>query len=183
MIVLGIDPGTYLCGYGIIENNENGIQYFDSGIIDQPHNLSLPQRLKNVYDQISKIIHKHCPDEMSIEDVFVSKNPRSTLKLGEARGVAILAAANSNIPVYEYSPTEVKASVTGNGRSSKLEVQKMISSILNINIKMKPDTSDALAIAICHVHNYSLYKKYGFKIRKKSTKRKRFNLNDISAQR
>jgi len=183
MIVLGVDPGTYVCGYGIIENIDNKLSYLDSGFINQPHNLSLPQRLKNVYDEISTIIHKHHPDEMSIEDVFVSKNPRSTLKLGEARGVAILAAANFDIPVFEYSPTEVKASVTGNGRSSKFEVQKMISSILNINGNMKADTSDALAIAICHVNNSALYRKYGFKIRKKSTKRKRFSLNDIPTQR
>lgn len=183
MIILGVDPGTYVCGYGIIKNQDNQIQYLDSGYINQPHNLLLPQRLKNVYDQISKIIDKHCPVEMSIEDVFISKNPRSTLKLGEARGVAILAAANFNMPVFEYSPTEVKASVTGNGRSSKLDVQKMISSILNISSNLKPDTSDALAIAICHAHNSALYKKYGFQIRKKSTKRKRFNLNDIASQR
>ena len=117
---------------------------------------------------------------MSIEDVFVSKNPRSTLKLGEARGAALLAAAGSNIPVYEYSPTEVKASVTGNGRSTKMEVKRMILSILKLDDDIRTDTADALAIAICHIHNSELTKKYGFKLRKKSTKRKRFNLNDIS---
>ena len=183
MKVLGVDPGTYVCGYGLIESDGNEIKFLDSGFIGQPRNLSLPLRLKNIFDKLNTIINIYNPDEMSIEDVFVSKNPRSTLKLGEARGVAILAASVSNIPVYEYSPTEVKASVTGNGRSSKLDVMKMISSILNIKKSMRSDTSDALAIAICHIHNSALQKKYGFKIRKKSARKKRFSIDDIPAQR
>lgn len=182
MIVLGVDPGTYICGYGLIKNKDNEIELVDSGFISQPKNLSFPVRLRNLYDHLCKVISVYNPDEMSIEDTFVSKNPRSTMKLGEARGVAMLAAAVSDIPVFEYSPTEVKASVTGNGRSSKAEVQRMIFSILDMDrVTLKTDASDAIAIAICHIHNTGLYKKYGFSIRKKSAKRKRFNLNDITS--
>lgn len=179
MIVIGVDPGTYICGYGVVENTGKSLNCLTSGFIDQPKNLSLPLRLKNIYENLSQVIQEHAPHEMSIEDVFVSKNIRSTLKLGEARGVAILSAASANIPVYEYSPTEVKSAITGNGRSNKAVVQKMIQSILGIDNFSNFDISDALAIAICHINNIEIEKKYGFKFRKKSNRKRRFSINDI----
>jgi len=179
MVVIGVDPGTIVSGYGIVEIKDNDFYCISSGFISQPKNLSLPNRLKNIYEKLSALIEQFSPDEMSIEDVFFSKNVQSTLKLGEARGVSILAAASADIPVYEYSPTEVKSSITGNGRASKLEVQKMIYTMLNINGLEKTDTSDALAIAICHLNSIAITKKYGFSIRKKYRSKKRFSLNDI----
>lgn len=179
MIVIGIDPGTIVSGYGIVEVRDSGFNCIDPGFISQPQSRSIPSRLKHIYGKLSELIEQFSPDEMSIEDVFFSKNPRSTLKLGEARGVSILAAATADIPVFEYSPTEVKSAVTGNGRATKLDVQKMISAMLNIDYFEKSDTSDALAIAICHLNSIEIKKKYGFTIRKKSRSKKRFTLNDI----
>ena len=179
MVVIGVDPGTIVSGYGIVENRGSDFHCISSGFIAQPKNLTLPNRLKNIYEKLAVLIEEFSPDEMSIEDVFYSKNIQSTLKLGEARGVSILAAASANIPVYQYSPTEVKSAITGNGRATKLEVQKMIYTMLNINGLEKTDTSDALAIAICHLNSIAITKKYGFSIRKKSRAKKRFSLNDI----
>ncbi|NIP37729.1 MAG: crossover junction endodeoxyribonuclease RuvC [Candidatus Dadabacteria bacterium] len=179
MIVIGVDPGTIVSGYGIVEVRDSSFYCISSGFISQPRSRSLPNRLRHIYGKLAGLIEQYSPDEMSIEDVFFSKNARSTLKLGEARGVSILAAAAADIPVYEYSPTEVKSAVTGNGRATKTDVQKMISAMLNIPEFEKSDTSDALAIAICHLNSIEIKKKYGFSIRKKSRAKKRFNLNDI----
>jgi crossover junction endodeoxyribonuclease RuvC len=179
MIVIGVDPGTIVSGYGIVEIKDNTFICLNCGFISQPKNRSLPYRLKYIYNKLTDLIDEFSPDEMSIEDVFFSKNAKSTLKLGEARGVSILAAASAGIPVYEYSPTEVKSAITGNGRSSKLEVQKMIYTMLNIGGLEKTDTSDALAIAICHLNSIAINKKYGFSIRKKYRSKRRFSLNDI----
>lgn len=179
MIVIGVDPGTIVSGYGIVEVRDNTFNCLDCGYISQPQSRSLPKRLKHIYKKLADLIDEFSPDEMSIEDVFFSKNARSTLKLGEARGVAILAGASADIPVFEYSPTEVKSAITGNGRATKMEVQKMIYTMLNINGLEKTDTSDALAIAICHLNSIAVNKKYGFNIRKKSRSKKRFTLNDI----
>ncbi|NIT14066.1 MAG: crossover junction endodeoxyribonuclease RuvC [Candidatus Dadabacteria bacterium] len=179
MIVIGVDPGTIVSGYGIVETRNDSYYCLDAGSISQPQNRSLPYRLRFIYHKLTELIDRYSPDQMSIEDVFFSKNARSTLKLGEARGVSILAAASADIPVFEYSPTEVKSAITGNGRASKTDVQKMISTMLNMNGFDKSDTSDALAIAICHINSIGIKNRYGFSIRKKTRSKKRFSLNDI----
>lgn len=179
MIVIGVDPGTIVSGYGIVQRRDNSFHCLHSGYISQTQGSTPQDRLKHIYTSLVEIIDEYNPDEMSIEDVFYAKNIRSTLKLGEARGVSMLAAASVDIPVYQYSPTEVKSAVTGNGRATKEQVQQMICTMLNIDTTEKTDTSDALAIAVCHLHSTAINKKYGFNIRKKYRKTKRFTLNDI----
>jgi len=156
--IIGIDPGSLTTGIGIIEIKNNNAVLVEYDAISMSSKHPLTQRLKKIYDTCLKKIKKYKPDEFAIETVFYGKNIQSTLKLGQARGVAIIAAVNSGIPVSEYSPREVKKSVTGNGAASKEQVQFMIKSILAI--KENPafiDSSDALAISLCHF--YSLQSK------------------------
>ena len=151
MKILGIDPGSVITGIGIIESVGDKVKLIDFDVINMNSKIALTNRLKIIYDKCIDTINKYKPDELAIETAFFGKNIQSTLKLGQARGVAILAALNSNLVVSEYSPREVKKSVTGNGASSKEQVKYMVKSILKI--KEDPqfiDSSDALAIAICH---------------------------------
>jgi crossover junction endodeoxyribonuclease RuvC len=161
MLILGIDPGTRIIGYGIIETNPKtkAIAY---GAIRTQEALpkksacdasTLSVRLLRSYQQILKLIKKYQPDQMAIETVFFSLDAQAAIKIGEARGVALLAAAATSTPVAEYAPTEIKKSVTGNGRADKIQVAEMVKNILSLNDIPKPyDASDALAIAICHSH-------------------------------
>lgn len=154
MRIIGIDPGTSVTGIGIIEykNDKTSLVFYDT--INLNSKLSLPERLKIIYDSCLECIKKFSPDEFAIETAFYGKNIQSTLKLGQARGVAIIAALNSNLKISEYSPREIKKSVTGNGASSKEQVQYMVKSILSIKSKseMPVDSSDAVAVALCHFH-------------------------------
>ena len=168
MLILGIDPGTRIIGYGIVETHPK-TKVITYGVIktqdalpkkSQPKNpyatseaTTLATRLLRIYQQILKIIKEYQPDQMAIETVFFSMDAQATIKIGEARGVALLAAATTSTPVYEYSPAEVKKSVTGNGRADKIQVAEMVKNILSLDEIPKPyDASDALAIAICHTH-------------------------------
>lgn len=151
MIILGIDPGTRITGYGVIKFNNNSFVKIANGSITLPSSKSIPVRLKIIYDQLNKIIKKYQPDEFAIETAFYGKNVQSAMKIGYARGVAILCAMNNNLETFEYSPREVKKSVVGKGSASKEQVSFMIKTLLNIKSeKIKVDESDALAIAICH---------------------------------
>ena len=151
MIILGVDPGTIITGYGVVQFNNNKLKHITNGIIKLPSNSTLPNKLKIIYTDLEKIIKFHKPDEFAIETAFYGKNIQSALKIGYARGVSLLAAVNNKIPVGEYSPAEVKKAVVGKGRASKEQVAFMINVILELKkIKMKTDESDALAIAICH---------------------------------
>lgn len=154
MRIIGIDPGTTVSGMGIIELRENKINLIHYHSLNLNSKESLPDRLKKIYDECLTCIKKFKPDEFAIETAFYGKNIQSTLKLGQARGVAIIAALNSNLKITEYSPREVKKSVTGNGASSKEQVQYMVKSILSAEKdKMEIDSSDALAVALCHYYN------------------------------
>lgn len=158
MRIIGIDPGTTITGIGIIEHNNGHSVLIYHTSLNLNKKDSLPERLKIIYDRCFECILKYKPDEFAIETAFYGKNIQSTLKLGQARGVAIIAALNSNLKVSEYSPREIKKSVTGNGASSKEQVQYMVKTILSLKDHSMPvDSSDAIAIALCHLNSMQNY--------------------------
>ncbi|MBA4251469.1 MAG: crossover junction endodeoxyribonuclease RuvC [Chlorobiaceae bacterium] len=151
MIILGIDPGTIKTGYGIIKYENDFLTSINFGTISIPSKKNIPQKLEIIYDNISALIKKYRPDQYAIETAFYGKNVQSTLKIGYARGVSILAAVHNGLEVNEYSPREIKKSVVGSGAASKEQVNFMIKTLLNLKKeKIKLDESDALAVAICH---------------------------------
>jgi crossover junction endodeoxyribonuclease RuvC len=151
LIVLGVDPGTLVTGYGIVARENNEVRMVTCGSITNRGDRSMPMRLHKIYADLCALIAKYHPDECAIESAFYGKNAQSALKLGHARGVSILAAVEQQIPTTEYSPREVKRAIVGTGAASKQQVQFMVKSLLGItNSRMLHDTSDALAIAICH---------------------------------
>lgn len=151
MRIIGIDPGTITTGFGIIEYDRNEIKHIHSGIISIPATKDFAPRLQKIYDELNLIIKKYKPDEFALETAFYGKNVQSALKIGYARGVSLLAAAHNGLPIKEYSPREIKKAVTGNGASSKEQVQYMIKKLMSINRKkIKFDETDALAVAVCH---------------------------------
>lgn len=151
MIILGVDPGTNFTGFGIIKQNSNCFIRIKNGIIKLPASKDLPQKLEIIYDEVVKVIRKYKPDEFAIETAFYGKNVQSAMKIGYARGAALLAAVHNKIPASEYSPREIKKSVVGRGAASKEQVYFMIKTLLELKEeKMKYDESDALAVALCH---------------------------------
>lgn len=154
MKILGIDPGTQVAGYGVIEKIGSKIVAVDYGSIKANRNQTFPQRLQTIHDKIMDIISIHKPDQMAIEEVFYSKNIKSAIRIGEGRGIVFLCAASANIPITEYAATVIKKAVVGNGNAQKEQVQEMVKIILDLHEIPEPrDASDALAIAICHSHN------------------------------
>ncbi len=151
MRIIGIDPGSRITGIGIIESDGRHSRHIFSTCI-RLGNASFPDRLGKIYQDIELIIKKYQPQQMAIEDVFLSKNPSSALKLGQARGAAICATVMQNIPVFEYSAREVKQAVVGKGSADKLQVQHMVKLLLNLQGKIQEDTADGLAIALSHAH-------------------------------
>jgi crossover junction endodeoxyribonuclease RuvC len=146
-----VDPGSACTGYGLISGEGDNIFYQSSGVIILPRKANRYERLKTIHIGIGKVIQEQSPTHFAIEEVFYSKNPKSALVLGEARGAAILAAALSNLPVYEYSAREIKQAVTGNGAAHKNQVNFMLGKLLKLGTPPeKEDESDALAVAVCH---------------------------------
>jgi len=157
MRVLGVDPGTLTSGYGIVAEEDHKLFHVASGGISPSAKQPFPKRLKKIYEELEKIIEKYRPHAVVVEDLFVSKNMKSALKLGHARGVAILAAMNAGVPVFEYAPLEVKQAVVGNGKAEKKQVQLMVKMLLELPKAPHPaDAADALAAAICHIHSSRL---------------------------
>jgi crossover junction endodeoxyribonuclease RuvC len=153
MIILGVDPGTLITGYGVIEKNDDALRVLDVGVIKISPTDKMPLRLKRIYASLCTIIERYHPDEFAIETAFYSKNAQSALKIGQARGVSILAGVNFEVPVTEYSPREVKKAVVGNGAASKEQVKYMIKNLLRLKIAPQYfDATDALAVAVCHSH-------------------------------
>ncbi|MBX7150247.1 crossover junction endodeoxyribonuclease RuvC [bacterium] len=152
MIILGIDPGTQLLGFGIISYEKNRLSYLASGYLELPANLSLPLKLNEIYNNLDRLIKKYKPKELAIENVFVHQNVKSALKLGHARGIAILAGVHHNLKINEYSPKEMKMAVVGNGNASKVQVRFMVSKLLQLSREPSLDESDALGLAVCHAH-------------------------------
>lgn len=158
MRVFGIDCGTEITGYGIVEwddaAREPRLVSLGAGGIRLPKREPLPQRLALVYAELTAMLEAHCPDVVAIEEVFYSVNAKSALKLGQVRGVALLAAANARLPVAEYAPLKIKSTVTGYGLAQKEQVQFMVARLLNLAERPEPaDAADALAIAICHIQH------------------------------
>lgn len=154
MRVLGIDCGGEFTGYGVVEMLSTGrLCCLTCGAVKLSPRESLPRRLSRIYTQLGAIITEHQPDEVAIEDIFYALNVKSALKLGQVRGVAMLAAAAAGLEVAEYSPLTIKSSVVGYGRAEKQQVQHMVTRLLELAEPPEPmDASDALAIAICHLH-------------------------------
>lgn len=154
MRVLGIDCGTEYTGYGVAELAHDGkLTCLTCGAIKLSTRESMSSRLAKIFDQLGAIIAEHHPDRVAIEDVFYALNVKSALKLGQVRGVAMLAAASAGLEVAEYSPLSIKCAVVGYGRAEKQQVQHMVTRLLNLAvIPEPPDAADALAIAICHLH-------------------------------
>jgi len=158
-LILGVDPGSRKMGYGIINNRGARLEYVASGIIRIPQVLlvadCLAERLKVIFDSLTDVINCYQPQEFAIEQVFMSKSASSALKLGQARGAAIVAAVNQNLPVAEYEARKVKQAVVGTGAADKLQVQHMIKTLLALPKAPPEDASDALAVAICHANSFN----------------------------
>lgn len=154
MIILGIDPGLAIMGYGIIHYEGNRFRSIDYGAITTPSTMPTPIRLKKIYEDLNEIMVKHSPDVVAIEELFFNTNVKTALLVGHARGVAVLSAANNNKEIFEYTPLQVKQGVVGYGRADKGQVQQMVKTLLNLSNVPKPDdVADALAVAICHAHS------------------------------
>lgn len=151
MIVLGFDPGLALTGYGVIEHKPNRIVHLEDGVIRTTSDLSTSERLLIIYNEGQKIIRKYKPSVIAVEKLFFNQNTSSALSVGQARGVLFVVAALHGIPVYEYTPQQVKGAVSGYGRATKQQVGKMVKTLLGLPKVPKPDdAADALAVAICH---------------------------------
>ncbi len=160
LIILGIDPGSGVTGYGVIKGSHANATLVDYGAIRVSYRKPLPVRLEEMYSGITDVITKIKPDQLAVEEAFYSKNAKSALVMGQIRGVALLAGAQAKIPIAEYSPREVKSSIVGTGAASKTQVQYMVKNILQLKELPEPeDASDALAIALCHLNKLTSRKR------------------------
>lgn len=151
MIILGLDPGLAIIGYGILYATGNSFRVLSYGIIETYKEQRLTERLQLIYEGMTQLIEKYSPDEMAIEELFFNKNAKTAITVGQARGVEILAAVHHQIPVYEYTPLQAKQAVVGYGRAEKIQIQESVKLLLNLKEIPKPDdAADALAIALCH---------------------------------
>jgi len=169
-IILGIDPGSRVTGYGLINAVGNKLEYVHCGCVKTASD-SQPERLKTIFTEICQVIEEYSPQQAAVEEVFMGKNASSALKLGQARGSAMVACLSHDLPVAEYSARKVKQAVVGAGGADKLQVQHMVKALLAISDKIAEDAADALAVAICHANTEaSLIRMAGAK----SFSRKRF---------
>lgn len=156
MRILGIDPGSRITGFGIIETEGNRLRHVDNGIITSNPNEPLAIRLKTIYDGVARVISGYRPEAVAVEQIFLARNPQAALVLGHARGTAMLAAVNAGLAVHEYSALQVKSAVVGYGRAAKPQVQQMVKVLLNLPEIAQEDAADALGVAICHAHSRAL---------------------------
>lgn len=159
-LILGIDPGSRITGFGIVREGLNGCEYVTSGCI-RLGSGPFPERLKQIFDGLSELIGQYRPEVLSIEQVFMARNPDSALKLGQARGAAIVAAVHAGLEVHEYSARQVKQAVVGTGAADKNQVQHMVTQLLGLSGTPQADAADALAIALCHAHSRGLKEQIG----------------------
>ncbi len=153
MIIIGIDPGTRVTGYGIIEHHPHQTKAIDFGCIRPPAKATSSERYKIIFDAIESLLDLHKPEALAVEGQFIHKNALSAMKLGMARAMAILAAERRGIPIFEYAPKKAKKAVVGTGSASKYQVQKMVQMLLSLDELPTPDdAADALALALCHSH-------------------------------
>lgn len=153
MKLLGLDPGLRRTGWGIIAAEDNRLGHLANGCVATEGGLDLAERLVQIYDGLAGVIERYRPDEAAVEETFVNRNPMSTLKLGQARGVVLLAAARAGLVVAEYSPNLIKKTVVGTGHAAKQQIQAMVGVLLPGCAVADADAADALAIAICHAHH------------------------------
>ena len=151
MRVLGVDPGSRVTGYGVIDTDGGSVRYVASGSITTPAG-PFAGRLADIYSGVAEVIARYEPDVLAIEEVFFARNAQSALKLGQARGVAIAAGVAAELAVHEYAPRAVKLAVVGSGRGTKAQVQYMVRALLSLDAEPQSDAADALAVAICHVN-------------------------------
>lgn len=153
MTVLGIDPGYAILGYGVIEARERQMKPLDYGVIETSADAPFPERLEKLYAGIRQLLTMFKPDHIAFEELFFYRNAKTALQVAAGRGVALLAAEQSGVPLYEYTPMQIKLSVTGDGHADKKQVQRMIQLLLSLKSVPKPDdAADALAAAICHAN-------------------------------
>ena len=155
MLVIGIDPGTATTGYGLVrENQDDSLQAVDQGVILTPADIPMAQRLALLYGKLNEILVLHHPDSSAVEKLFFQRNVKTAITVGQGRGVVLLALAQADVPVAEYTPLEVKQAVAGYGGADKRQVQEMVRVLLDLEEIPKPDdAADALAVAICHLHS------------------------------
>lgn len=154
MFVLGIDPGTAITGYGLVREGDQGLVLVDCGVITTGSDQPLPVRLQAIYRGLASLVERYRPDVAAVEELFFSRNARTALSVGHARGVALLAMVEAGLPIYEYKPLEVKQAVAGYGGADKQQIQHMVRMLLNLEEVPQPDdAADAVAVAICHVHS------------------------------
>lgn len=156
MTILGIDPGSRITGYGLIRKEGTRLIHLDNGGIWTDGATDFPGRLEHIFRGITGIIDRHAPDAVAVENIFFSNNVQSALKLGQARGAAVVACVIQGIPVFEYTALQVKQAVVGHGKAAKEQVQHMVKVLLNLAEPAQADASDALAVAICHANSSNL---------------------------
>jgi len=157
MIIIGIDPGFAITGYGVVKYEGNKFSVIDYGVISTKASMALPERLLYLSENLEALFQRYRPEAVSVEELFFNKNIKTALSVGHGRGVALLTAAKSGIKVFEYTPLQVKQAVVGYGRAQKSQIQQMVKVILNLHEIPKPDdAADALAVAICHGHSYRM---------------------------
>ena len=153
MVIIGIDPGYAIVGYGVVDYTSSRFTTYAYGAVTTPAGMLFPQRLDIIYDEISRLLIKYKPQAMAVEKLFFQNNKTTAIDVAQARGVLLLAAQKCGVEVFEYTPLQVKQAVVGYGRAVKTQVQEMTKSLLKLETVPKPDdTADALAIAICHAH-------------------------------
>ncbi len=165
--ILGIDPGSRITGFGVIEVVQGQVVYVTSGCI-RVQGKALPERLKSIFDSVSEVVADYCPDQMAIEQVFVKNNIDSALKLGQARGAAICAGMTRDLDVFEYTPTQIKKAVVGKGHADKAQMQFMVRAVLKLPGLPQEDAADALACALCHHHTHETLGQYNQQLKEVS---------------
>ncbi len=164
MIILGIDPGYAIVGFGVIEKSRNGCKILDYGAITTPKTMSLPLRLKRIRSGMMQLIEKYKPDVVSVEELFFTKNVTTGIAVAEARGVILECAVSEVKELYEYTPNQIKQALTGTGKAEKKQVQYMVKAILNLKEIPKPDdAADAVAVALCHAQTNQALSDFGIR--------------------
>ena len=159
MIIIGIDPGYAITGFGVIEYEGNHFKLIESGSIQTKAGIPLPTRIAKIYDDMNTLIEKYKPDAIAIEELFFNRNTTTAIGVAQGRGAVLIAAAKTSTPIYEYTPLQVKQGVTGYGRADKKQVQMMVKTVLGLEkVPKLDDTTDAIAIGICHAHSHRFSK-------------------------
>ncbi len=157
MRVLGIDPGTAITGYAVVEETEGRLSPVAIGVVDTPAKMPLPARLQRIYAGLQAVIGEYAPETAAVEELFFSRNSRTAMSVGEARGVVLLALADAGLPIVEYTPMQIKQAITGYGSADKRQVQEMVRLLLALpDIPRPDDAADAAAVAICCLHRLKL---------------------------